>query len=109
MSNLTGQPVRQKGQKPIHGTTAAKAHMARVAACRCAVCGRPGPSTVHHPICGRFSSARASDFDTVAMCWPCHLGPEGIHANKAAWVAKNGPDTDFIAVTLNMIEGANAP
>ena len=103
--SLTGQPVRQKAAKPVRGTSAAKAHMARVAACRCAACGRPGPSEVHHCICGRFSQAKAGDFQAIPLCWECHQGPHGIHASKEAWVANNGPDTDFLPVVADMLAG----
>ena len=107
--SLTGQPVRQKATKPIRGTSAAKAHMARVSACRCAVCGRPGPSEVHHCICGRFGMRKASDFDTIPLCYECHRGPQGIHAGKASWVMANGLDTDFLPLTADLIAGeANA-
>ena len=87
----------QKAPKPQRGTDTSRAHMARVAALPCAVCGKPGPSSVHHAICGRYSQRKASDFDTVPLCWDCHQGPNGIHASKRDWVERHGPDTDYIA------------
>jgi len=105
MTNLAGLPPLGQKIKQERGTVAARGHMARVAACPCVVCHKPGPSTVHHCICGRYSQARASDFATIPLCWECHLGPQGIHANKSAWVEANGPDTDFLPVVADMIAG----
>lgn len=98
-------PLGLKAPKPERGTKRAKDHMARVAACQCVVCRRPGPSEVHHCICGRFGSRKASDFDTIPLCYECHRGPHGIHAGKETWVAINGPDTDFLALTADLIAG----
>jgi hypothetical protein len=79
--------------------------MARVKQLPCVVCHRPGPSAVHHCICGRFSQAKAGDFQTIPLCWECHQGPQGIHASKDAWVEANGPDTDFLPVVADMLHG----
>jgi hypothetical protein len=60
---------------------------------------------VHHVICGRYSQQKASDFDTIPLCFECHLGPKGIHAGKETWVALNGPDTDFLTVVADILAG----
>ncbi len=94
------------GQKPVKPSKAAgKAHMARVAQLNCVICGKEGPSEVHHCISGRYGQRKASDFDTIPLCYRDHRGPDGIHANKAAWEERNGPDTDFLPVVADMLAG----
>ena len=96
MSNLGGRPpLGQKVPKPIRGTKAAKAHMARVAELPCCVCGSR-PVEVHHCISGRYGSRKVSDFDTISLCYDHHRGAQGIHTAKAAWEAEYGPDTGFL-------------
>lgn len=93
------------GLKPAKPSKAAgKAHMARVAGLPCVLCGSH-PVEVHHCISGRYGQRKASDFDTIPLCYPCHRGPEGIHANKAAWEERNGLDTDFLPVVADMLAG----
>lgn len=93
------------GQKPVKPSKAAgQAHMARVAGLPCVLCGSQ-PVEVHHCISGRYGQHKASDFHTIPLCYPCHRGPEGIHANKAAWEERNGPDTDFLPVVADMLAG----
>ncbi len=105
MSNLTGRPpLGQKPSKPERGTHAAKAHMARVAAMPCIICHKPGPSAVHHCISGRYGQHKASDFDTLPLCWNCHQGPNGIHASKRDWEALHGFDTDYLPIVAAMLE-----
>ena len=107
LSNITGRgPLGQKAPRPIRGTDAAKAHMARVAGLPCCVCGKPGPSTVHHVICGRYSQRKASDFDTIPLCWNCHMGQFGIHNDRTDWVKRNGPDTGFLDAVRRAIPPA---
>ena len=92
------------GQKPVKPSKAeGKAHMARVAQLPCVICGKQGPSEVHHCISGRYSQRKASDFHTIPLCYADHRGPDGIHANKAAWEARNGLDTDFLPVVADML------
>jgi hypothetical protein len=98
-------PLGLKAPKLGRGTIKGKMHMARIARLPCVVCHRPGPSKVHHLICGRFGSSRADDFNTIPLCFECHRGPHGIHAGKESWVAINGPDTDFLPVVADMLSG----
>jgi len=86
------------------------AHIAKVKACDCIICGRAGPSDAHHVFCGRYSNVRAPDKCTIPLCKPCHQwGPLAIHNDKAGWVERNGPDYEYIAATLDMIENGNGP
>ena len=104
LSNLTGRPaLGQKAPKPIRGTDAAKAHMARVAALPCVLCGSK-PVEVHHCISGRYGSRKVSDFDTIPLCYDHHRGVNGIHTDKGLWEALHGPDTDYLPVVARMLE-----
>ena len=71
------------------------ARLAAVAKLPCVICGAYNVQ-VHHCISGRYSQRKAPDSMTISLCWNHHLGPEGIHADKAAWEAQHGPDTGFL-------------
>ena len=103
--NLTGRgPLGLKQPKPERGTAKARAHMARVKQLPCVICGKPGPSDVHHVICDRYGTSRASDFDTIPLCKLCHQdGLMAIHNNKRAWVERNGPDHGFLPLVAEML------
>lgn len=89
---------RQAYQRSPDGK-AALAHMGRVKALPCVVCGKHGPSDAHHVIHGRFSSAKPSGFNTIPLCKEHHQnGPDAIHNGKATWAAKHGPDYGFLPV-----------
>ena len=77
--------------------------MAKVAQLPCVIC-QAWPVQVHHCISGRFGQRKASDFDTISLCWECHLGPQGIHASKSAWEALHGPDTGFLGVVDDLLK-----
>lgn len=78
-------------------------HLAAVAQLPCVICGA-WPVSVHHCISGRYSMRKSSDLDTIPLCWFHHQGPEGIHADKAAWEAKHGPDTGFLPLVARLLE-----
>lgn len=72
----------------------------------CAICGTPGPNDAHHCQSGRFGKAKASDFDVIPLCPPCHrheYGPGAYHYSKRAWEAVHGPDTGYIERTREMV------
>jgi hypothetical protein len=97
------------GQKPPKAKPD-PAYLAKVAERPCYVCqmlGLPqdGRTYVHHPICGRYGQRKAPDMDAVPLCWQHHQGPYGVHADKAAFIARFGPDTDAIAPTRAAILG----
>ena len=100
--------ARAKGptglKEPKPSKAAGKAHMARVAALPCVICGY-WPVEVHHCISGRYGQRKASDFHTIPLCLNHHRGMEGIHASKAAWEALNGLDTDYLPVVADMLAG----
>lgn len=98
-------PMGQKPPKPARGTPEGLAHMMAVKSLPCVVCGCPAPSEAHHCISLRYGSRKVSDFDTIPLCYACHRGPQGIHANKAAWEARHGPDTGFLPRVAAILEG----
>ena len=65
------------------------------------------PTTAHHPICGRYSQAKAPDICAIPLCHRHHqghdLGDCSIHFHRAEWVRRYGPDTDYIAVTQDRL------
>lgn len=85
------------------------AYLAKVRALPCCICEAFGevqlsPTLAHHPICGRFSQAKTPDEMAIPLCDGHHQGnfdrsKLAIHAGKETWVAKYGPDTDWIAPT----------
>ena len=93
-----------KPPKITNGTAAGLKHMGRVKQLPCVCCGAT-PTSAHHCISGRYSQAKASDYDTIPLCYEHHQGATGIHANKAAWEATYGLDTDYLAVTRDMLAG----
>ncbi len=89
-----------KPVKPARGTVDAKRWMALVAQLPCVICGRFGVQ-VHHCRHGRFSQSRASDYDTIPLCEPCHRELES--ASKT-WVARHGPDNSFLERVREQVE-----
>lgn len=100
-------PKPKRAPKP--GKTAAeKRYMAAVAQLSCICCGRI-PVEVHHPICGRYSQARAPHWHALPVCDRHHQGKwdtggPAIHKDRAEWVEWFGPDTDYISETQREIE-----
>lgn len=81
-------------------------YMGKVKQLPCCICGKPGPSDAHHPICGRYGGKRNNHFDVIPLCKECHQhGPLAIHNDKTAWVERNGPDTDYVEQTKLAILG----
>ena len=85
-----------------------RAYLTAVSAMPCWICWeydlpQTYPTHAHHTICGRFSQHKTPDEQAIPLCWLHHQGPEGIHTDKTAWVAKYGPDTDFIARTQDAL------
>lgn len=104
-----------RGAMGLKAARAAKnpAYLAAVRLRPCIICESFGetqctPTTAHHPICGRFSSAKVPDEMALPICADHHQGGYGspklaIHQNKTAWVAKYGFDSDYIAVTQDRL------
>lgn len=59
-------------------TPAERAHVSRVAALPCVVCGSEEGSEVHEPEQGLW-------FASMPLCAACHRGPEGWHGTRLRW------------------------
>jgi hypothetical protein len=53
-------------------------HMALVKSVACVVCNAEPPSSAHH-------IEQGLHFTTVALCWECLQGKQGIHGDKTLW------------------------
>ena len=103
--NLTGKPVRHRMGTPPRDP----AHIARVKALPCIICGAPGPSDAHHVIHDR-ATVPKNDRRVLPMCKPCHqTGPNAIHAGTKAWKRAHGNDFDYLARVADMLEGDATP
>lgn len=79
----------------------------------CVICeayGEPygqAPSDAHHPICGRFSQAKAPDHTVIPLCKAHHQtgehGKPSVHGHRAAFVEAYGPDTEYIDITRDRV------
>src|SRR4030066_1838054 len=59
------------------------AKVARIGGVLCAALGKPGiPASVHQVREGQGLAQRAADWLSVALCWDCHQGPNGLHGDR---------------------------
>lgn len=79
---------------------AALEYMGLVKRLPCCVCGAHGPSYAHHCIS---DNTIRDDLKTIPLCYPCHQGPNGIHAAKRTWEAANGKDYSFVGMTRRKV------
>lgn len=85
---------------------AASAHIARVKALPCCVCGAPGPSDAHHILEGRTPGRRAPDWLTVPLCHDCHRGSaNGIHGQRRMWNVMKKTELVCLNETLEALYG----
>lgn len=90
------------------------AYLARVRELPCCICEAFGemqasPTTAHHVICGRYGTRKTPDEMAIPLCDGHHQGDFdktklAIHRDRAEWVQRYGPDTDFIATTQDRLE-----
>ena len=81
--------AKRKARKAAEKAQGAWEHMARVKALPCVICGAAPPSQAHHVTGDKMPR---SDWRVIPLCYSCHQGPQGYHAAKRSWVARNGPD-----------------
>jgi len=105
--------MNQKPQKAARD----KWYLAAIHDLPCAVCEAFGQvqtsrTIAHHTICGRYSQRKTPDRQAIPLCQEHHQGLDfvttdklAIHKGKAGWVAAYGPDTDYIAATMDKILG----
>jgi hypothetical protein len=78
--------------------------MGRVAALGCCVCRRlrlnDTPAEVHHIREGQ-GRKRASDFETIPLCYLHHRGQDGIHhIGTKAWARRFFPERELLKEVL---------
>lgn len=86
--------MRSKNSKSF--TRAESAHLEAVKSQACVVCDAPAPSAAHHIVQG-------DHFTTVALCWHCHQGPQGIHGTKVLWRIRKMDELSALNETLRRI------
>ena len=82
------------------------AHLARVAALPCIVCGAQ-PVEVHHIRATVGMGQRASDLETLPLCHSCHrTGGAGVafHAGPREWERLHGTERELLALILERLK-----
>lgn len=90
--------MRSKNSKSF--TRSESDHMAAVKSVACVVCDEPAPSAAHHIVQGQH-------FTTVALCWHCHQGPQGIHGDKTLWRIRKMDELAALNETIRRVKEAN--
>ena len=81
-------------------TKAEKAHMEKVRALGCIICG--GIAAVHHCLTGM--GGRKNHMKVIGLCYAHHQGHDGIHTlGRKAWQAKHGSEQDLMAKVADLI------
>ena len=85
-------------------SAASKRYMAKVAKVDCVLCtalGKPGiPASVHHVREGQGMAQRAANWLSVALCWNCHQGPNGLHGDRTLMRIAKLEELDLLAMTI---------
>lgn len=111
MTLMDRGPLGQKQPRPKPN----RAHIAKVKALPCVICGAPPPSDAHH--CrdlpdydeqGLYewlpgAASKSGDRDTIPLCQPCHWD---FHNRRGAFHAVNGKDYGYIAPTRAAVSDA---
>lgn len=102
---VTGRPPFQKRAGDIRSNPE---YVAEVRKEPCIICEahdeiQTSPTQAHHPICGRYGTRKTPDEMVLPLCEGHHLGDFdkskiAIHRDRAKWVERYGPDTDYVAV-----------
>ena len=99
--------LKQPKPKPRPGYLAA---VRQLPCCICEAFGeiQESQTTAHHPICDRHSQAKRPDETAIPLCDEHHQGlwsatKIAIHRDRAEWVRRYGPDTDWIAPTQDRL------
>lgn len=94
-------------------TAAERRHLSRVAALGCLVCrdmeGADTPAEIHHVREGQGMSQRASNYLAIPLCPQHHrTGGAGVayHAEPRAWERLYGTELDWLARTVELLEGS---
>lgn len=85
----------QSKNKPAM-TVAERRHVDAVAQLPCVVCDTHGPSHVHEPEQGLW-------FASIALCPPCHTGPDGWHGTRKRWTLRRMTELKAIDKTHRLL------
>lgn len=100
---------RRKAVTWHHGSAAGRRHMGNVKRIGCVICTRPAEA--HHPVTMR-RGTRASDFDTIALCFDHHSHQtplphgEAIHKGFETFCAKYGTEAELLEKTRHKLRMA---
>lgn len=83
--------MRSKNSKAF--TKDEAAHIEAVKSIPCSVCDAAAPSAAHHINQGQH-------FTTVALCYECHQGKQGIHGDKTLWRIRKMDELAALNITL---------
>lgn len=87
--------MRSKNHKAL--TAAERAHLARVKALSCGVCGTAGPSDAHH-------IEQERHFLCLPLCTDCHTGSfNGWHGQRRAWAVRKLTELDVLNDTIRRL------
>lgn len=96
--------IKRKAKKATEKAQGAWEHMARVKGLPCVACNAPPPSQAHH-VTG--DNQPRSDWRVISLCYSCHQGPQGYHAAKRSWVARHGPDYEFLPIVAEILRNSS--
>lgn len=88
--------MRSKNSKAF--TASESEHIAAVKSVACVVCNALPPSAAHHVKQGQH-------YTTVALCWECHQGKQGIHGDKTLWRIRKMDELDAVNETIRRVYG----
>lgn len=87
--------MRTKNAKAI--SEAESAHLARVKALPCSVCGAAGPSDAHH-------IEQGQHFTVIPLCRDCHQGAfNGLHGQKRIWAVMKATELSCLNSTIKQL------
>lgn len=86
--------MKSKNKAPM--TRQESAHVERIAALPCVVCGTEGQTEVHEPEQGLW-------YASMPLCTACHRGPEGWHGTRLRWSLRKMTELKAINETGRML------
>lgn len=86
-------------------TKAQTAHLTRLAALPCALCGFE-PVEIHHILEGRIKGRKSGHWTAIPLCSNCHRGSkDGIHGEKRMLSVRKATELELLAETLEKLYG----
>ena len=79
------------------------AHLSRLAAMPCAICGAVGQTEVHHILEGRVKGRKSGHYTAIPLCVSCHRGSMGIHGNQAMLKIHKTTELELLGETIEKL------